>query len=251
MAFTAGSPELAKAIKLAAILSAVNQTGVSLAGYTGAVYIEKQAKKLGFGITGLTTGTVFPPFGLAGTTGNIALVASVNNGALAAALQNPRGETMANGIILGQMLGTTVGIYMKKFVRSGEDYRATMFSGLTLSAATTVAGSTFQINGGDAPGFTAFTNDLLVIGSDTFKITSGVTSAAANGGKCEVTVRGTIGTVYPAGTVISLQTVGVTRGTSGVAGSTFEKFVGGTSLIGGFTAAVYFGGAAGSTGTIS
>ena len=48
MAFTAGSVELAKATKLASMLSAVHQTGVSLAGYTGAVFVEDQARKMGF-----------------------------------------------------------------------------------------------------------------------------------------------------------------------------------------------------------
>jgi len=136
---------------------------------------------------------------------------------------------------------------MHKFVRTGEDYSATMFTGLTLAAATSVTGTTFQINGG----FTAHTNDLVVIDAGgTFRITSGITGAAV-GGKSEVTVNSAIGATYPIGTVLSLQTRGITRGTSGIAGSTFESFRSGTVVNGGFTACVFFGGATGSTGTIS
>jgi hypothetical protein len=164
MAFTAGSPELAKAIKLAHILSERYQKfgATNAAGYTGAVKVEKLAKKLGFGITGLTTGAGFPPFGSAGTTTNVALTV----GNLTARLQNPAGLTRANGITLGTFgNGATVGIYLRKFVRSGED--------------TTVTNS------------------------------------------------------------------------AGVAGTTFETFGGGNAVNGGFTACVFFGGAAGSTGTVS
>ncbi len=164
MAFTAGSPELAKAIRLAAILSERYQKfGASqAAGYTGAAKVEKLAKKLGFGITGLTTGAGFPPFGSAGLTTNVALTV----GSLTARLQNPAGLTRANGITLAPFgAGATVGIYLRKFVRSGED--------------TTVTNS------------------------------------------------------------------------AGVAGTTFEAFGGGNIVNGGFTACVFFGGAAGSTGTVS
>jgi hypothetical protein len=155
---------------------------------------------------------------------------------------------MANGITLGAVEGATVGIYMHKFVRSGEDYKAIMFSGLTLASATTVAGSTFQINGA----FTAHTNDLVAIGGNLYVITSGLTSALA-GGKSQVTVAGTIGQVFAAdtSTTLRLQTIGVTRGTSGIAGTTFESFAGRNTVNGGFTAAIWFGGAAGSTGTVS
>jgi len=160
MAFTAGSPELAKAIKLASMLSAVHQTGVSLAGYTGAVFVEDQARKLGFGITGITTGAAFPIFGTAGTTTNTQFVVG---GKLAAALQNPSGLTVGvGGVTFGTFgAGTTVGIYLKKFLRDGSD------------------GATAQ------------------------------------------------------------------------AGTTFEGFKSGTTVNGGFTACVFFGGAAGSTGTVS
>jgi hypothetical protein len=162
MAFTAGSPELAKALKLASILSAVHQTGVSLAGYTGAVFIENRARELGFGITGITTAAVFPAFGQAGTTTNVAGVLGAGNGTLTAVLQNPTGLTRGiGGVTFGPLAGTTVGIYMKKFVRDGSD------------------GATAQ------------------------------------------------------------------------AGTTFEAFAKGTAVNGGFTACVFFGGAAGSTGTVS
>lgn len=238
MPFTAGSVELAKATKLAAQLSNLYQTyGASqMSGITAIGIIEKTAKKLGFGVTGLTTGAGFPPFG------------SVTGGAAAAALQNPRGETKANGINLGLNNGATVGVYMKKFVRSGEDYRATTVVGATLAYATAnnASGNTFGIRGA----FSASTNDQVVIGYSVYTITSGATSAAA-GAISEVTVSPVIGAVYPIGTVLNIQTVGVTRDTAGVAGSTFERFPGGTVVNAGFTAAVFFGGAAGSTGTVS
>lgn len=237
MAFTAGSVELAKANKLGNVLahlfSSHGLTGA--AGRTGALLIEKAARKLGFGITGITTGAGFPPFG--------SITPSLLSGT-EAALQNPRGETMIANIALGAIEGQTVGIYMKKFVRSGADYQAVMFSGLTLASATTVAGTTFQINGG----FTAHTNDLVVIGSNTYKITSGITGAAA-GGKSEVTVQPAIGVVYPVATELNLQTVGLTRGTVGIAGATFESFQGRGVVNGGFTAAVYFNSPSGGSGT--
>tara|TARA_R110000868_G_scaffold141814_2_gene358634 strand:- start:853 stop:1578 length:726 start_codon:yes stop_codon:yes gene_type:complete len=237
MAFTAGSVELAKANKLgsqlAHLFSTFGTTGA--AGTTGAKMIEKYAKKAGFGITGLTTGAAFPPFGT--------VLPSLGTG-LEAALQNPRGETMANGITLGALEGQTVGIYLRKFINSGAGYQATMFTGLTTAAATTVAGTTFQINGA----FTAHTNDLVVIGSTSFKITSGITSSLA-GGKSEVTVSPAIGAVYALNTTLSLQSVGVTRGTSGVAGSTTEAYAKGTVVNGGFTAAVYFNSPSGGSGT--
>ena len=237
MAFTAGSVELAKANKLgnqlAHLFSAHGASGA--AGRTGALLVERYAKRLGFGITGLTTGAAFPPFG--------SIVPSLNSGT-EAALQNPRGETMANGITLGAIEGQTVGIFIKKFVRSGADFRATMFSGLTLASATSVTGTTFAINGA----FTAHTNDLVVIGFDSYRITSGITSANASV-ISEVTVSPAIGTVYPVNTTLSLQSIGITRGTSGIAGATFERFVGGGAVNGGFTAAIYYAAPSGGSGT--
>ena len=120
MAFTAGSVELARANKLGAQLAhyfnLYGNTG--MAGETGAVVIEKLARKLNFGITGLTTGKGFPPFGsIGGFTG-------ARRG-LAAALQNPEGLTQPNGItvsvspFLSTMAGLTVGIYARKFITSG------------------------------------------------------------------------------------------------------------------------------------
>jgi hypothetical protein len=243
MAFTAGSVELAKATKLANQLSSLYQTfgATNMSGLTAIQQVEDYAQKLGFGITGLTTGGGFPPFG--------SVLPSLGLG-VAAALQNPRGETMANGIVLGAIAGATVGIYMHKFVRSGEDYRAIVFNGLTLADATTTTGTTFSIRGGQT-GFTAHTNDLIVIGQNTYKIVSGITNAAVNTGKAEVTVSTPIGVVFAAGAILNIETVGVTRGTAGIAGSTFESFRGGNAVNGGFTACVFFGGASGSTGTIS
>jgi len=163
MAFTAGSVELAKAVKLANILSAHYQMvgAVNGSGYTAAVYIENQARELGFGITGITTGTGFPGFGTSGITSNTQFVVG---GRLTAALQNRTGLTQGiGGVTFGTFAnGATVGIYLHKFLRDG-----------------IVDGATAQ------------------------------------------------------------------------AGTTFETFSRGTVVNGGFTACVYFGGGAGSTGTVS
>lgn len=151
MAFTAGSIEQAKALRLAQILSERYQKfgATASSGYTGAAKIEKLAKKLGFGITGLTTGAGFPPFGSAGLTTNVALTV----GRLAATLQNSAGLTTPNGITVAPFgAGATVGIYLRKFVRSGED------ATVTNSASGAVAGTTFErFGGGNAVngGFTA------------------------------------------------------------------------------------------------
>lgn len=238
MAFTAGSVELAKATKLANQLSEIYQKfGAGFSGGTAAQLVEDYAQKLGFGITGLTNGAGFPPFG--------SVLPAFRLG-VAAALQNPRGETMANGITLAASIqGTTVGIYLHKFVRSGEDFRATIRSGVTLAASYT-SGATFTARGP----VNVHTNDILDFGDGNVYVVNGVTSAAS-GGTADIRVFGTVATTYATGAAFSVRTVGVTRGTSGVAGSTFEKYSSGTFVNGGFTACVFFGGAAGSTGTVS
>jgi hypothetical protein len=151
MAFTAGSPELAKAQKLGNILSEcfIRFGSSRLAGITGAQLIENKARDLGFGITGLTTGGGFPPFGSAGITAN--RDASVF-GTLTAVLQNPAGLTRPNGITVAPFgTGQTVGIYLKKFVRDGSDVT------VTNSATGAVAGTTlgFGENNFVNRGFTA------------------------------------------------------------------------------------------------
>lgn len=138
MPFTAGSPELAKAQQLALILSERYQKfgAAASSGYTGAVKVEKLAKKLGFGITGLTTGGGFPPFGSAGLTTNVQFVV----GNLTARLQNPAGLTRPNGITAAPFAGgATVGIYLRKFVRDGSDTTVTSL------AAGAVAGTTSEV----------------------------------------------------------------------------------------------------------
>ena len=238
MAFTAGSVELAKATKLASQLSALYQTfgATNMSGLTATLLVEDYAQKLGFGITGLTTNSGFPPFG--------SVLPSLGLG-VAAALQNPRGETMANGITLGAIAGATVGIYMHKFVRSGEDFRATIRSGVTLATSYT-SGATFNARGP----VSVHTNDLIDFGNGEVYVVNGVTSAAS-GGTAGIRVFGTVSTTYATGAAFNVATVGVTRGTAGIAGRTFENFAGGNTVNGGFTACVFFGGAAGSTGTIS
>lgn len=129
MAFTAGSVQLARAEKLG------NQLGNIFAshGITGTrSLLEKKARNMGFGITGLTTGGGFPPFGsLGGVTG-----ANLN---VAAVLQNPLGLTRPNGITVSQtFVGQTVGIYYKGMARDGSDKT------VTNSSAGAVAGTTFE-----------------------------------------------------------------------------------------------------------
>lgn len=132
MAFTAGSVQLARAERLGSQLGNL----FSVYGLTGTsfnpVVIEKQARKLGFGITGITTGAGFPPFGsLGGVTGAAKNVEAV--------LQNPSGLTQPNGITVSQaLLGQTVGIYWKAQVRSGAD------TTVTSSSSGAVAGTTFE-----------------------------------------------------------------------------------------------------------
>ena len=148
MAFTAGSVELAKAQRLAAILSDKYQAfgSTNFTGYTAAAMVEKAAKKLGFGITGLTTGAGFPAFGSSGLTANTQAVV----GSLEARLQNPSGLTQPNGITVAAFAnGATVGIYLRKFVRSGADVT------VTSSSVGAVAGKTSEsfaganiVNGG-------------------------------------------------------------------------------------------------------
>jgi hypothetical protein len=243
MAFTAGSPELAKAIKLANQLAALYQTyGAGFSGAAAALTIEDAAQRLGFGITGLTTGNGFPPFG--------SVLPSQNSG-LAAALQNPRGETMANGITLSSsgLSGATVGIYMHKFVRTGEDYRATMLSGVTLSLGYTAgSGNTFTARGP----VTIHTNDRVEFPDATYVVVSGFTSAGA-GGTAAFRVLGSFTNTYATGAAFNTTTIGVTRGTSGVAGSTFEGYPRNTTVNAGFTACIFFGLTSGTgfTGTVS
>lgn len=228
MAFTAGSVEQAKALKLANQLSALYETfgSAQMTGTTAAKIVEDYAQKLGFGITGLTTGAGFPPFGT--------ITPSLGLG-VAAALQNPRGETMANGITLGSVLGATVGIYLHKFVRSGEDYAATIRSGVTLATSYT-SGATFTARGP----VSVHTNDLIDFGNGEVYVVNGVTSAAS-GGTAGIRVFGTVSTTYATGAAFNVATVGVTRGTAGIAGSTFENFAGRNMVNGGFTAAIFFG----------
>ena len=149
MAFTAGSVELAKAEKLGIMLSALAATyGITaMSGTTGAFVIEEHARKFGFGITGLTTGSGFPPFGTNGITLNNR--GSVH-GTLTSALQNPSGLTRPNGITVASIAaGQTVGLYMKKFIRDGSD--------TTITTSAGVAGNTLGFNTGTIVngGFTA------------------------------------------------------------------------------------------------
>jgi len=151
MAFTAGSPELAKAQRLAHILSTRYQKfgADRMSGYTGAMKVEKLAKKLGFGITGLTTGGGFPPFGSAGLTTNVQFTV----GSLAARLQNPAGLTRPNGITAAPFAnGATVGIYLRKFVRDGSDATVTSLAAGAIAGTTS---ETFSANTVVNAGFTA------------------------------------------------------------------------------------------------
>jgi|688.fasta_scaffold379983_2 hypothetical protein len=237
MAFTADSVELAKANKLgnqlAHLFTSHGLTGA--AGTTGAKMLENYARKLGFGITGLTTGAGFPPFGT--------VLPSYATG-MRAALQNPRGETMANGIVLGALEGQTVGIYLKKFVRNGADYRATMASGVTLALSYTT-GNTFTARGP----ISVQPNDRIVFSDAFYVVAAGGATSAAAGGTAAFRVNGTVASTYATGAAFDVTTVGVTRGTSGIAGSTFEGYARGTRVNNGFTAAIYYTSPAGGSGT--
>lgn len=239
MAFTAGSVELAKANKLGNVLahlfSSHGLTGA--AGRTGALLIEKAARKLGFGITGITTGAGFPPFG--------SITPSLLSGT-EAALQNPRGETMASGITLGAIEGQTVGIYLKKFVRSGADYRATLATGVTLAIGYTAgSGNTFVARGP----ISVVPNDLVVFSDAVYAVAPGGATSAVAGGTAAFKVSGVVVGTYATGAAFDVTSIGVTRGTSGVAGTTFERFAGAGIVNGGFTAAVYFNSPSGGSGT--
>jgi hypothetical protein len=241
MAFTAGSVELAKATKLANQLSELYQKfgSTNMSGLTAAMIVEQYAERLGFGITGLTTGAGFPPFGT---------ILPSNRLGVAAALQNPRGETAANNIILGAVAGATVGIYMKKFVRSGADYSAVMASGVTLALGYTSGGANnFWARGP----ISVQTNDLIQFSDATYVVAPNGTTSAGSGGTAAFRVLGTVSSTYATGAAFNVATVGVTRGTSGVAGATFENYARNTVVNAGFTAAIFFGGATGSTGSIA
>ena len=226
MAFTADSVELAKANKLGRqlhhLFATFGTTGA--AGTTGAKKIETYAKKLGFGITGLTTGAGFPPFGT--------VLPSYATGTRAA-LQNPRGETMANGITLGALEGQTVGIFLRKFVRDGADFQATMATGVTLALSYTT-GNTFTARGP----VSVQPNDQIVFSDAFYTVAAGGATSAIAGGTAAFRVNGTVASTYATGAAFNVTTVGVTRGTSGIVGSTFENFQGRGVVNGGFTAVI-------------
>lgn len=231
MAFTAGSVELSRANRLgnqlAHLFTSHGLTGA--AGTTGAKMLETYARKAGFGITGLTTGTSFPPFG--------SILPSMGTGTRAA-LQNPRGETMANGITLGALEGQTVGIYMKKFVNSGAGYQATMFTGVTLALGYTAgSGNTFTVRGP----FSVVPNDRIVFSDAVYTVASVGITSAASGSTSAFRVIGTVASTYATGSAFNIASIGVTRGTSGVAGTTFENFAGRGIVNGGFTATIFYG----------
>lgn len=239
MAFTAGSVELARANRLgnqlAHLFSSHGLTGAI--GVTGAKMLEKYARKAGFGITGITTGNSFPPFGSFNGT-------QTGYAGVEAALQNPRGETMAANIILGAIEGQTVGIYMKKFVRSGADYKNTMYFGVTLARTMNQSvGTSFWVNGP----VNVSTNDRLNFGNAVYTV-SGSTSAAA-GATANISVKEPISSTYATGAAFNVETIGVTRGTLGVYGSTFENYAAQSG--GGFTANIYFNTPSGGSGTWS
>lgn len=149
MAFTAGSVELARAQKLGSILSGLAAVyGITaMSGSTGAQIIEQRARRMGFGITGLTSGAGFLPFGTSGFTAN----RLTTHGALEAALQNPAGLTTPNGLTVSAVIaGQTVGLYMHKYIRDGSDVTVT-------NALGGVAGNTLGFSTGTAVngGFTA------------------------------------------------------------------------------------------------
>ena len=260
MPFTAGSPELAKANKLGNILAHLfTSHGLSGAvGRTGAQMIERQAARYGFGITGLTTGGAFPPFG----TIYPGLLANTPSSTVKAALQNPRGSTLPSGITVGDCQGQTVGIYLRKFVRNGADYKVVLYSGLTLGATLSPGHSGISASGfggtldtKDRINFgAAFTdNDFVVVGA-----IRGYTLAAGASKSIPLAFAYAGATKSP-GTVFSIETIGINsftgnvsgqaNNTSAVYGTTFA--FGPNSGAFGYTATIYFNAPAGGSGTWS
>lgn len=256
MAFTAGSAELAKANKLGSQLANLFSTsgfGLSGAiGRTGAQMIERYAKKLGFGITGLTTGNAFPPFG----TIYPGLFTNSPTFSLEAALQNPRGSTLPSGNIVAASEGQTVGIFLRKFVRSGADYKSIMYFGMTLGA-TLSPGSTGVTASGLVGGVTLDTGDRINFGSqfsnDDFAIVSSPRGFTLGNGVTRVIqlLSAYTGATKSPGTIFNIETIGVNAFT-GVAGPTGGQpnninLVAGTTLAfgsvhNGITATIYFAG---------
>jgi len=245
MAFTAGSTELAKAnalgLELAHLLSVYTGAGMGLTGANGAAIIEKYARKMGFGITGLTTGANFPPFGTATSTLGIA-----------ASLQNPRGETLpgpAGGLTaIGAFEGNTLGIYRKKFARDGADYIGPTTTGVTLAFGyTSGSGNTLTAVGP----VNVHIGDRIVFPDATYIVTGNMAGGATSGaqGVCAAfRVLGTVST-YATGAPFNIVRVGITRGTVGIFGSTFENFTGNNAVVGGQTAAIWFAAPTGGSGT--
>ena len=227
--------------------------------------IERQAKKLGFGITGLTTGNGFPPFG----TIYPGLLPNTPEFATEAELQNPRGTTLPSGIAVGDLQGQTVGIFLKKFIRSGADYRAILYSGLTLGVTLSPGQSGISAFGlaggitldtGDRINFgAAFSdNDFAVVGN-----ARGYTLAAGATKNIAFSAPYTGATKSP-GTAFNIETIGVNaftgvagptggqpNNTAVVAGTTSEVFGRNNFVNGGFTATIYFNAPAGGSGTFS
>jgi len=265
MAFTAGSPELARANKLgnqlAHLFSAHGLSGA--AGRTGAQMVERMAKKLGFGITGLTTGGAFPPFG---TIYPAILNVGTNPFSVEAALQNPRGSTLPSGITIGACEGQTVGIYLKKFIRTGADYKAILYYGVTLGATLSPGQSGISAWGlpggitldtGDRINFgIAFSdNDFAVVGNGRgYTLASGFTKNIALSFSYN-------GTIKSPGTAFNIETIGVNsytgvahgqvNNTVAVAGTTSEIFGRNNAVNAGFTATIYYNSPAGGSGTWS
>jgi len=256
MPFTAGSPELAKANKLGNQLAHLfSSHGLSGAvGRTGAQMIERQAKKLGFGITGLTTGAGFPPFG----TIYPGLLPNAPSSSIEAALQNPRGSTLPSGFGVGACEGQTVGIYLKKFVRSGADYKAVLYYGLTLGA-TLSPGQSGLTAFGLSGGITLDTGDRINFGTsftnDDFAVVSNVRgyTLASGTSKTIALYSPYAGAIKSPGTAFSIETIGVNsftgNNTSAVAGTTSESFGRNNVVNAGFTAMIYFNTPAGGSGT--
>jgi hypothetical protein len=153
---------------------------------------------------------------------------------------------MANGFTLGALEGQTVGIFLRKFVRDGADYQAVMASGVTLAIGYTAgSGNTFTARGP----ISVQPNDRIVFSDAFYVVAAGGATSAIAGGTAAFRVNGTVASVYATGAAFDVTTVGVTRGTSGVAGTTFERFQGRGVINGGFTASVYFNVPSGGSGT--
>jgi hypothetical protein len=163
---------------------------------------------------------------------------------------------------VGDLQGQTVGIFLKKFIRSGADYRNVLYYGVTLGVTLSPGQrgiSAFGLPGGitldtgDRINFgAAFSNDDFAVVSNGrgYTLASGFTKNIAFSAPYA-------GAIKSPGTAFNIETIGVNsftgvvngNNTIAVAGTTSEVFGRNNFVNAGFTAAIYFAAPAGGSGT--